>query len=94
MNQYVQSRNTHKQNKRNVQRFTTLFHKILTQFYNENIYAFNFSSNIIINNIIIKNFRDYLLFMNEFILFNNVSINIRIDDYIIIKFFDVEKSAK
>ena len=58
------------------------------------MYTFNFSSNIVTKNMIMKDFRDYSLFVNEFISFNNVLINIRIDDFIIIKFLDIKKSAK
>ena len=58
------------------------------------MHTFNLSSNIATKNMIIKNFRDYSLFVNEFILFDNVLINVRIDDFIIIKFLDVKKSVK
>ena len=62
--------------------------------YNENMYAFNLSSNIVIKDIIIKNFRDYSLFVNEFTSFNNVLINARINNFTIIKLLDAKKSAK
>lgn len=62
--------------------------------HNENLHAFNHSSNIITKNMIIKNFRDHLLFMSEFVSFNNVFINTRINDFTIIKLFDIGKNVK
>ena len=68
---------------------TKLYHKYV-RFAYTNIRRSQFNKDDAISN----DFREYLLFINDFITSNVVLTNVKIDDYTFAKLIDIDKSIK